>query len=68
MAQPVTLIGISLKGKNRVREHGDQWVAVRFTDSAQCFNGDKAVQLESVDTGHRRWVRMHGDKDFTLSG
>lgn len=44
----VTVTGITMKGKNRIREHGDQWF-VMFQD------GEK-VLLKSVKDDYWKWL------------
>ena len=45
--------GVSGKGKNRVREHGQFWQVVLETDSAACRQGQKAFLVVPVGA---RWV------------
>ena len=48
----IKLEGITLKGKNRVKEHGQWWDVLDWfhpTDSI-------AFAIESVMTGDRRWI------------
>ncbi len=65
MAAPIRVVGVSARGRNRLREHGDRWVAVRF-GNPQCFDGRDGVLLESETTGYRRWVKVHGDQHFRI--
>ena len=66
--------GVSGKGKNRVREHGQFWQVVLETDSAACRQGQKAflvvpVGAKWVDScleGWWRWVSFINDPDFFI--
>ena len=46
------LKGLTLKMKNRIREHGTVW---RIIQTGNPFTG-AAVLVESIDTSHRRWI------------
>lgn len=56
----VTLKGKSLKGKNRVREHGSIWQV----EKEQLFRGSHALLL-SAGTD-QRWVLLENDPDFEI--
>jgi len=62
----VRLTGVSQKGKNRLREHGDLFtVAGRFR--AQAFDNAEAWRLECLGGRNgNRLVRVHDDRDFTI--
>lgn len=54
----LTLKGVTGKGKNRIREHGEQWTTV---DWKSVFD-ENAVFIQSVETGDQRWLT----KDFEV--
>ncbi len=66
--------GVSGKGKNRVREHGQFWQVVLETDLAACRQGQKAFLV--IPVGARwvdscleawwRWVSFTNDPDFFI--
>jgi len=53
--------GVSLKGKNRIVEHGHMWIS--DTEGYHTLNRDK--KLISVSTGYTRWLDF-GDRDFRI--
>lgn len=53
----VKLKGKSLKGKNRIREHGEIWDVLVI---------DREMLLESLDKKDKRWVEQEDDKDFEI--
>lgn len=68
----VLLVGKSLKGKNRVREHGDQWEIVDVTRAGKPMgraNGDLLVEpviQSNPQKPEMRWVRPTNDPDFEV--
>ena len=54
----ITVKGKSLKGKNRIKEHGDKWVIIR--------KGFRGLLVESEKTKYWRWIDKHEDKDFEI--
>lgn len=56
--------GVSNKGKNRVREHGDEWVVIATWAHVACLRDQPGFLLKSVKTGCIRWVAQNGDTDF----
>ena len=68
----VRLKGISQKGKNRVREHGDRWIAHREEDRV-LFGPDLpgpwllvSPEGTNQDDKASRWIRASGDPDFSM--
>ena len=68
----IRLEGISRKGKNRVREHGELWNVIQIGK----FGGQPAYLLESLANTLKmgserikdgRWVLMSGDPDFKIT-
>lgn len=54
----VIIEGISRKGKNRVREHGNVWEVTQMNI--------KNFRLTSVSTKYIRWVDFIDDPDFKI--
>lgn len=64
----VQVEGVSRKGKNRVREHGDRWQVERVSDRVQFASGTWAL-LTTEDTHGGRWVRIdRPDEHFRIVG
>jgi hypothetical protein len=66
----ITLKGKSLKGKNRVREQGDQWI-VNKADRPLVNNSTLLLIRPIVDKDNDhdprlRWVFPANDKDFEI--
>jgi len=73
----VILRGKTRHGKNRVREHGDRWIAVRESDSAVCLDGAPGLLLAADDCNCSacekwgpdwRWIRKTNDLNFEILG
>lgn len=58
--------GISNLGKNRIREHGDEWEIEETRDSVPCLNNGQGFKLKSLKTGFIRWMAVSADKDFVV--
>ena len=61
----ITVVGVSSKGKNRVRELGDQWTVVKF-------DGDRVdIRPVSEPVGvvwtKSRWIKVNKDPDFRIA-
>lgn len=66
----ITIRGISQKGKNRVREHGNSWKIIRSEETVTIFVGlgnTPGFLLEAPD-GYWRWMRKEDDADFEVVG
>jgi hypothetical protein len=61
------LTGRTLKGKNKIREHGDVWIIIGSTEQAQCFNNLPATLIQSEKDKDRRWIKVTNDDDFIAS-
>ena len=62
------LKGITQKGKNRIREHGEFWVLVRTSDSV-IFNslpGQWFLVAPCNNGSASRWIHSTNDKDFEI--
>lgn len=72
LGKTVQLKGISQKGKNRVREHGDRWTVLAETDKVLFSPSTNGPWLFVAPLGlgqndkASRWVRAAGDLDFTV--
>lgn len=72
LGKKIQLKGITQKGKNRVREHGDQWTVLAETDVVLFSPNQHGpwlfVSPVGCDQNHKasRWVRVSGDTDFTV--
>jgi hypothetical protein len=70
LGKTIQLKGISQKGKNRIRDHGDRWVALAETDTVLFAPGQKGPWLFVAPEGKgqndkaSRWIRASGDTDF----
>ena len=70
----VRVKGVSGKGKNRVREHGDVWQVIGKTSHAVCRQGQPSFLVvpkgkEWIESciGHWwRWVSLKNDPDFSI--
>jgi len=72
LGKTIRLKGKSMKGKNRVREHGDEWNVNAETDRV-LFAKDKSgpwlyVVPAGKDHDHKagRWIHATNDLDFVL--
>lgn len=73
LGKNITLKGITLKGKNRVREQGWNWTVLAETDTVLFSPGQKGPWLFVVPVGKQhddkagRWVHAQADKDFGVT-
>jgi hypothetical protein len=72
----VILEGITLKGKNKIRQHGSTWTVLEIRTRVECLGGKIGYYLESLaDTlklgkekqKDRRWVAVQDDEDFKVT-
>jgi hypothetical protein len=72
LGKTVQLKGISQKGKNRVREHGDRWTVLAETDKVLFAPSTTGSWLFVAPMGlgqddkASRWVRATDDLDFVV--
>lgn len=64
------LKGKSLKGKNRIREHGEFWF-IEFTADKVQFDPRPGPWALVIPKGpahreHSRWIHLTDDKDFEV--
>ena len=59
----LTLTGITLHGKNRIREHGDLWEVLEVPSGVISMSEKRPFPpIKSVKTGEERWL---DDKNFS---
>jgi hypothetical protein len=67
----LTLKGKTLKGKNRVREHGENWVVLKVRDSVlfdqRAGPWLRVAPQSAPSLGQSRWVHATADDNFTIS-
>jgi hypothetical protein len=72
LGKNIQLKGLTQKGKNRVRDHGDRWVVLAETERVLFAPGIAgpwlfvAPQGKGQDDKGSRWVRASGDTDFSV--
>ena len=72
LGKQVQLKGISQKGKNRIRDHGDRWTVLAETDRVLFAPSSQGPWLFLAPLGlgqndkASRWVRASDDVDFTV--
>lgn len=66
----VRLKGKTLKGKNRVREHGDVWRVTKIAENSGGLIQKGDFLIEPIEQKGRwpesRWVTPASDKDFEV--
>lgn len=62
------LKGITQKGKNRLREHGDSWWVIRIQVNVMCLNNEEGVLIQSHKTDYVMWIKALFDTDFLIVG
>lgn len=73
IGKTIVLRGVTLKGKNRVREQGDRWTVFGETDRVLFAPGKPGPWLYVVPAGmphdHKagRWIHKTNDADFHVS-
>jgi hypothetical protein len=60
------LIGVSKRGKQKIKEHGEEYKFIRLDDVQ--FAPGKHILVESLKDGQRRWIREKDDPDFIMEG
>jgi len=69
VGQTIEIEGVSLKGKNRVREQGSTFEIERIEN--RVLFSDKSgpwLLLKSKNPNHGRWIHATEDKDFRIKG
>lgn len=49
------LEGVTTKGKNRIREHGEWWEVLAVSDSVSSIKGTSSYLLNAETTGYLKW-------------
>jgi len=72
LGKQIKMKGVSQRGKNRIREHGDEWTVLAETDRVLFAPSQSGPWLFITPTGRdqydkaSRWVKANGDLDFTV--
>lgn len=64
------LSGKTLKGKNRIREHGNEWLLIKTSEKvlfAQRSGPWGLVYPTKSGLDHSRWIHLHDDDDFEIT-
>lgn len=73
LGKKIRLQGISQKGKNRIRQHSDEWVVFAETDRILFAPNQPGPWLFVSPVGSdqndkaSRWVKLSGDPDFLVT-
>ena len=63
----ILLAGRTLKGKNRVREHGTAWTVAAVRGAVDCLGGAPGVLVHPAGAEEAlRWVLLDGGPDFNV--
>lgn len=60
----ITLEGISKRGKQKVKAHGNNWKFIK--EGSVAFAKGTHILLESLQDESRRWVKLLEDCDFSF--
>lgn len=61
LGQQIKVEGISVKGKHRIKEHGNLWLVSGFNSSMN------KLGIISSTTSYKRWVQLNNnEKDFKI--
>lgn len=65
IGQTIKVRGLSQKGKNRIREHGNVWTIIQISETVR-FSSDIGpwLLLRSLNGNSIRWMKETNDKDF----
>jgi hypothetical protein len=72
LGKTIQLKGISNKGKNRIREHNNQWTVLAETQTVLFAPGQIGPFLFVAPKGKdqndkaSRWIKASGDPDFVI--
>ena len=72
LGKRIQLVGISQKGKNRIREQGPIWTVFAETNTVLFSPNEKGPWLFVSPEGKThsdkasRWIRLYDDKDFSI--
>lgn len=65
-------MGLSQKGKNRIKQHGDRWTVLAETERVIFAPNHLGPWLFVAPIGHgqdskaSRWIKLDGDADFNV--
>lgn len=71
LGKQIRLVGLSMKGKSRIRENGEFWMVFAETDKL-LFNPEYGMWLFiaplNKDHNHKssRWIHANNDSDFEV--
>jgi hypothetical protein len=54
----------SKHGKDVIHSEGANFLLLETVEHCLCHDNDKAMLLQSLKTGDKRWVRFENDKNF----
>ena len=72
LGKTIRLKGKTMKGKNRVREHGDMWTVLAETETVLFAPSSKGPWLFAAPVGKNqddkasRWIHSLTDLDFEI--
>lgn len=66
IGEKISLSGKTLKGKNRIREHGSDWTVVQVVDKVAFSPKLGPWLMVTAEDGHGRWVNSMDDTDFIV--
>lgn len=72
LGKTIQLKGLSNKGKNRIRAHGERWTVLAETDRVLFAPGQTGPWIFIAPHGFgqndkaSRWIRATGDLDFVV--
>jgi hypothetical protein len=72
LGKTIQLKGISNKGKNRIKEHSNQWTVLAETETVLFAPSQKGPWLFVTPKGRdqndkaSRWIKLEGDPDFVI--
>jgi hypothetical protein len=62
----IVVIGISLKGKNRVKEFGDEWEVTKIANDAVCLLSPGPFLFVEGKKKWFRWISKENDFHFKI--
>ena len=70
LGDKITLKGKSLKGKNRIGQHGKEWEVVLITPTRVCLvSMNKTFKMpDKTWSTDMRWIDLPTDRDFEIVG
>ena len=66
MMKSVRLKGVSTKGKNVVRNHGEDWAVIGIRDSLPRFGQGPFALVESKKDKDMRWIHLTSEPNFII--